>query len=295
MKECQLIYHAETQVLQCILHQAMTSDDLFQLFHCAKKQRHLFYMEKRIQRNGISLARNTQCFQNDVLSFMVETTPDPIPAWFKSIEIIYEDDLVLVVNKPAHMIVHSDGQNTTHTLNNCVQAYYNQRHITLPVRPIHRLDQDTTGLVMYCKLPFLQPYLDFLLQEKQIERIYKAWVKGSLTKESIVDQPIARDRHNAKKMRVSPSGAAAYTIMKPIKQIENATLVECHLKTGRTHQIRVHLAYLHHPILSDPLYGTKDPRIHRCALHAWKLCFVHPFYDKQIELVCDLPDDMNSL
>lgn len=292
MKECHISYDSTLQRLQIVLHNDMTSDELFQLFHISRKHRYQYYVEKRVQVQGNIITQNTPCKRDDKITLLLITEPSSIPVWNHPIDIIYEDELCLILNKPVSMIVHSDGQNTTHTLNNCVQAYYNKQGLSIPVRAIHRLDQETSGLIFYCKIPFFQPYFDHELEKKRIERIYLAWVCGDMKQAITVEQPIARDRHDAKKMRVSATGAYACTTFQPLQHKKAATLVECHLKTGRTHQVRVHLAYLHHPIIGDRLYGTKDSRIARCALHAYKLRFVHPIKDKSIEVVCEMKDDM---
>lgn len=292
-----ITYIKESQQLRFLIQNTLSSDQLLEHFFLSRKQRYIYYQQHRIQQNQNWITKNTQLHPQDEVR--IDVSPfeiTSIPSWHQEVKVCYEDDLFLIVDKPAGIIIHSDGVNTSHTLNNCIQAYYEEHHIQAPVRPIHRLDQETSGLVLYCKIPFLQPLLDHLLHEKKIERIYLAWVKGTIQeKKIIIDQPLARDRHQAKKMRVSAHGMDASTTVLPKKRNKNTTLVECHLKTGRTHQIRVHLAYLHHSILSDPLYGTKDSRINRCALHAWKIRIAHPLSGEMIEVISDLPNDMNHL
>lgn len=297
MNRYQMILQKEpVPSLTFMIQAPCSSGEILQELHISRKLRHRLFQEKRICVNASILSHHGQLQPYDVMEIFYPQEVERIPSWKQPLRISYEDDLFLIVQKPVGMLVHSDGINTSHTLNNCVQAYYDEQGLQLPVRPLHRLDYETSGLVIYCKLPFLQPYLDALLQEKQIERIYLAWVKGQLHEQAIlVDQPIARDRHNAKKMRISPNGAAARTWIYPKEERKNATLVECHLESGRTHQIRIHLAWLHHPILSDPLYGTKDSRIKRCALHAWKVRLYHPLLDETLEVCCELPEDMKQI
>lgn len=268
-------------------------DDLLHSFYLSKKTRYAYYQNHCIKKNGNIVKQSALLNPGDVVDIFFMQTHETIPSWNVPLDICYEDDLFLIVSKPAFMIVHSDGVNTSHTLNNCVQHYYHIKGINIPVRPIHRLDQDTSGLVMYVKIMFFLPLLDHMLQEKEIERIYLAWVSGDVSGKLTMDQSIGKDRHNAKKMRIHPHGLHAYTTAVPIQNAKNCTLLKCRIKTGRTHQIRIHLAYHSHPILSDPLYGTKDARIHRLALHAWKLRFYHPLLECMQDVTCDCPDDMD--
>ena len=176
------------------------------------------------------------------------------------LEVVYEDDFMLVVNKPVGMLIHPDGNVTNGTLGNLVAKYYMKKGIRTPVRHIHRLDRDTTGLVMYAKSEFFLPKLDKMLFKKEIQRYYYTMVDGIVGKEEgatgTIKAALARDRHNSKKFRVDEKeGKAAVTHYTVKKQLSRSTLLEVHLETGRTHQIRVHMAYIGHPILFDELYG----------------------------------------
>lgn len=270
-----------------------TIDRILQYFHVSRKQRTLLYqngaihVHKQKQRQNIELFTGDHVIIDTILSF------DRIVPWHEQLQIQYEDDLFLIVNKPCHILVHSDGTNTEHTLCNQVQAYFDTTNQACPVRPIHRLDMETTGLVLFCKLPFFQPMLDHMLEEKQIYREYDAIISGSTKfKNKDITYPIARDRHDAKKMRVSSQGKSAKTIVTTTMNKTQISVVHCQLQTGRTHQIRVHLAALGHPIVSDPLYGSIQKIMPRLALHASILSFYHPILQKQIQVTCPLPKDM---
>jgi len=294
MQDYDLQYTASLRLLNVTIKAHTDIDTFFSIYRISRKQRYRYYSQGCIRINDALVKQNRPLHQSDLLQITLPLEEEGIPAWSYPLSVCYEDDCFLIVSKPPGMIVHSDGVNTSHTLHNCVQDYYNRCNLHIPVRAIHRLDQETSGLVLYCKIPFFQAYMDELLAQKKIERSYLAWVTGSLPKTQItIEKPLAKDRHNAKKMRVHPHGRYACTIVTPKKYIQGATLAECRLKTGRTHQIRVHLADLGHPILSDPLYGQKDKRISRCALHAWKLRFYHPLEDTCKEVICPLSDDMN--
>lgn len=270
-----------------------TIDALLEAFIIPRKMRYLLYQRGCISINAMRILRNQGICEKDIIEIEMPMEEDTLVPWEQELQIVYEDALFLIVNKPVGILIHSDGINETKTLHNMVKAYYRKQKLSCPVRSIHRLDVETSGLVIYSKLPFFQPMLDQLLKEKKIQRIYLGIVGGTLPKKSQwIEKPVGRDRHNANKMGVFPTGVYAATKIILRKQLKDATLVECHLKTGRTHQIRVHLASIGHPLLSDPLYGNKDARIDRCALHAWKVQLYHPILQKQLEIKCEMPIDM---
>lgn len=273
-----------------------TMDALLETFMIPRKLRYQLYQKGCIYRNAICIQKNQAICEEDLIEIEMPMEEDGLIPWEQDLQVVYEDALFLIVDKPVGMLIHSDGINETRTLHNIVKAYYVRKNLPCPVRALHRLDVETSGLVIYCKLPFFQPMLDQLLQEKKIQRIYLGIVAGTMPKKPRwIEKPIGRDRHDAKKMGVFPSGAYAATKIIPRKQLKDATLVECHLKTGRTHQIRVHLASIGHPLLSDSLYGKKDARIDRCALHAWRVQLYHPILQKQIEVECEMPIDMLNI
>ena len=193
--------------------------------------------------------------------------------------------------------IHLLRQNKDYTLNNTyVSYYYQQTHQDLPIRYLHRLDRDTTGLVMFCKCALLQPYFDALIASKEIKKTYLAIIQGHLPKrEMTIDLPIGQDRHSKNKMCISKTGKDALTHFKEIKTKGNYTLIECQIETGRKHQIRVHLNSLHHPLIGDQLYGKSSPFINRMALHAYRLEFVHPLTYQTMIIECTLPKDMEKL
>lgn len=266
---------------------------LLEAFMIPRKMRYQLYQRGCICMNGMHILKNQEVCEKDKIEIEMPMEEDTLVSWEQELQIVYEDALFLIVNKPVGILIHSDGINETRTLHNMVKAYYRKQKLSCPVRAIHRLDVETSGLVIYCKLPFFQPMLDQLLMDKKIQRIYLGIAEGTMPKKpQWIEKPVGRDRHNAKKMGVYPSGAYAATKIIPRKQLKDATLVECHLKTGRTHQIRVHLASIGHPLLSDSLYGNKDACINRCALHAWRVQLYHPILQKQIEIECEMPIDM---
>lgn len=273
-----------------------TIETLLKSFHLSKKQRYLLCVKRQIEVNARTITQSIPLQPGDNVIIHLTSESDMIPAWNHPLQILYEDDVLLIVNKPSGMLVHSDGINTDHTLCNAVKAHYDHSHQQTLVRPIHRLDIDTSGLVLFSKQPFFQALLDAQLSSKLIHREYQAICEGVMEKSFWdIQKGIARDRHDAKKMRIDPKGKEARTQIRVISQYRDHALVTCQLFTGRTHQIRVHLASIHHPILADTLYGRKDPRISRCALHAYQLTFLHPLSRETICCSADMPEDMKSL
>ncbi len=220
------------------------------------------------------------------------------------IDIIYEDEYLVVVNKPADMIVHPAGKILSGTLVNAL-LYHCQDSLSGiggVIRPgiVHRLDKNTSGLMMVAKNDFAHLDLSNQIKEQQVTKKYLALVCSSMKDDSgIIDAPIGRSLKNRKKMAVTVEGKSreAITHFKVLKRFSGYTLVEATLRTGRTHQIRVHLAFIGHPIVGDQLYGHRRQglNISRQALHSYVLGFVHPASKKYMEFSTSLPQDMQEL
>ncbi len=220
------------------------------------------------------------------------------------IDIIYEDEYLVVVNKPADMIVHPAGKIRSGTLVNALLYHCKDSlsGIGGVVRPgiVHRLDKNTSGLMVVAKNDFAHLDLSNQIKEHQVTKKYLALVCSSLKDDSgIIDAPIGRSLKNRKKMAVTVEGKSRESIthFKVLKRFSGYTLVEATLRTGRTHQIRVHLAFIGHPIVGDQLYGHRRQRLNisRQALHSYVLGFVHPASKKYMEFSTSLPQDMQEL
>jgi 23S rRNA pseudouridine1911/1915/1917 synthase len=218
-----------------------------------------------------------------------------VPEWH-DVNILYEDDFCLVAGKPAGMPVHPAERGMGGTLANAVAWHYESTGQETAVRHIHRLDADTTGPVLYAKNELALTLLDEAMRRKKIGRVYIAFVQGRLKQARLrVEAPIGRDRHLSGKRRVSPNGDPAVTHVEVVERYRDATLVRLTLETGRTHQIRVHMSHLGHPLLGDTLYGGSSRRIGRQALHGETLTFPHPFGGEVIRVEAPWPDDLLRL
>ena len=228
----------------------------------------------------------------------IDVSPENI-----ELDIVYEDEALLVVNKPSGMVTHTAIGNYSGTLQNAL-LYYEPNLRKLPrAGIIHRLDKETSGILIVCKNLKSQFILSKLLQERKILKRYSAIVLGSLKSKVIIDKPIRRHRINRKKMIVDEIGKNAKTIIHATLFKEDVSVLDIEIITGRTHQIRVHLSDLGYPVLGDKLYGYKHGKLRKnrelheymgnfegIALHAYYLKFNHPFDDKDIEIEC-LPGD----
>ncbi|AWB47018.1 RluA family pseudouridine synthase [Paenibacillus sp. CAA11] len=214
--------------------------------------------------------------------------------------VLYEDDFCLVVHKPAGCKVHPDGEERKPTLAHAVAAHYAASGEQAAVRHIHRLDEYTSGPVLYAKNEFAQLKLDSAMARKEIHRVYIAIAQGEMKLGRMtIDAPIGRDRHHPKRRRVSPTGKPAVTHLECLEVLRGASLVRLQLETGRTHQIRVHMSHIGHPLLGDELYGGDPKRIRYQALHGEALEFVHPLTGEFISVndpwppvICELHDQL---
>lgn len=210
------------------------------------------------------------------------------------LDTVYEDDDVIVVNKPQGMVVHPSAGHPNHTLVNGLLHHSPLSTINGEFRPgiVHRIDKDTSGLLMVAKNDHAHQSLAAQLKAKTNEREYIALVHGVIKEnEGKIDAPIGRSLKDRKQQAVVPNGKAAVTHFKVLKRYQHYTLISCHLETGRTHQIRVHMKYINHPLAGDPLYGPRKTLPGNGQyLHAKTLGFVHPTTGEQMRFSAPLPD-----
>jgi 23S rRNA pseudouridine1911/1915/1917 synthase len=221
--------------------------------------------------------------------------PQEIP-----LDIVYEDDTVIVINKPAGLVVHPGSGNWDGTLLNALLQHAPGLEGVPRAGIVHRLDKDTSGLLVVAKTITAQTHLVRQLQAHTVAREYSAAVHGRVERDGTVDAPIGRHPVSRTRMAVVARGKPAVTHYHVAARYRDATLLECRLETGRTHQIRVHLASIGHPLIGDPVYGPRaarrEPgRFHRQALHARKLAFVHPATGRTMSCEAALPADILEL
>jgi 23S rRNA pseudouridine1911/1915/1917 synthase len=267
-----------------------------ELIGVPKKLLHELRMEKGIKLNGADVNWQTQvkkndrlyikCFKDEVFGVIPEQ---------KVIHVLYEDEHLLIVNKPTGIDTHPTDSNQLGTLANGVAYHWQLLGIQAKVRHIHRLDRDTSGTIVFAKHSLASSLLDGMLERREIKRTYLAYSDGVIRKmKGTIREPIGRDRHHSTRRRVSPTGQKAvthYDVMQ-VFQESKVTKVRLQLDTGRTHQIRVHMSHIGHPLLGDFLYGGSTKLLPHQALHAAHITFSHPITKEDIVVEAPLPNDL---
>ncbi|RSL31294.1 RluA family pseudouridine synthase [Salibacterium salarium] len=257
--------------------------------------------EERILVNGQAVKSNYILQETDTVTVTPEEEDTELKAENITLDIRYEDDDIIVVNKPRGMVVHPAPGHSSGTLVNALLYHCETlSSINGEWRPgiVHRIDKDTSGLLVAAKNDNAHLHLSEQLQDKRIERVYQAIVHESIPHDTgTIEAPIGRDPKDRQKMTVTEKNAKdAVTHFNVVERFDEYTYVECRLDTGRTHQIRVHMKYIGHPLAGDPKYGrTKTLSISGQALHSGELVFVHPGKETKMEMTAPLPEDMAEL
>ena len=246
--------------------------------------------------NDIKVKDSYKVKENDYITIeALEETTDILPENIP-LDIYYEDDDLIVVNKPSGMVVHPAPGNYTGTLVNALIYHTNNlSKVNTNIRPgiVHRIDADTSGLLLVAKNDKSHNILAEAIQKKEVVREYIALVEGIIMEDTAtIDAPIGRDKNNRKKMTVTIENSKdAVTHIRVLERYKDSTLIRCKLETGRTHQIRVHLSYIGHPVVNDPVYGYKKliDKDFGQMLHAEKLGFVHPTTKEYMEFIAEPP------
>lgn len=214
-----------------------------------------------------------------------------------SLDIIFEDVDLLILNKPPGIPVHPTESGQTGTLANGVAYHLQQQNLVTKVRPVHRLDQNTSGVIVFAKNQYAHQHLDNQLRNQDLKREYLGVVEGNIGEEHrCLDLPIGRQPNHPTKRMVTPKGEPAVTHLEVVERLDRATVVLLRLETGRTHQIRVHLSHIGHPLLGDRLYGSQNRAlIRRQALHALRLSLIHPGSRELMVFEAPLPEDISQL
>lgn len=265
---------------------------------------------KRIFKNGVPAYVTAILDINDIvtidLNFDEET--DNIESINHKLDIIYEDDYMLIINKEAGYPIHPSNMHHDDTISNFVKYYFETNNIKRKIRPVNRLDKDTSGITIFAKSDYIQDMLIKQMKENIFKKEYLAITEGIFTeKEGLISAPIARKYGSIIEREINfnedPSLGIDYkpypaeTLYKVIaeNQKDNLSLVNYTLLTGRTHQIRLHSKYKGAPLLGDYLYNKESDLISRQALHSFKITFIHPITKKPLEFTAKLPDDMENI
>lgn len=251
------------------------------------------YTSAQVKPGDLVEARMQRESSDDIL-------PEPLP-----IDVLYEDDHLLVVNKAAGMIVHPTHGHYTGTLANAVVHYWQTRGERVRFRPIHRLDQHTSGVLAIAKNPYVHQHVSEQMKRWTVDKSYVAFVHGAPEPEAgAIDAPIDRDRDDPHVRVVTADGYPARTLYATVRRYAAASAVRLRLETGRTHQIRVHMKHIGCPLIGDPMYGPDEPTdarrhthslLNRQALHAERLAFVHPASGERVVFDAPMPADLTEL
>jgi len=255
------------------------------------KIEHGFYL------NGIQVFSTTRVKTGDKLIIISEEEgsesilPQEIP-----LNIVYEDENLLVLNKPAGMAVHPTKGHYLNTLANGVVHYWQQQNLNYRFRPVNRLDLDTSGLVVIAKSQYAHQQLSLQLLSRNMKRYYLAFISGEMPElNGTIDLPILKDPNHPVKRIIDVTGQKALTFYNTVANWGDYSLVNIHLATGRTHQIRIHFSALNHPLLGDIMYGGKELcDFQRQALHAYRVEFFHPLNKNYLSFTIPLPDDFQN-
>lgn len=257
---------------------------------------------KKIFLNGSETYLDMIISDKDIITVIIDFQEDNsnIVATTMNLNILYEDEVLLIIDKPAGIPVHPSILHFDNSLSNGVKYYFDTINLHKKIRPVNRLDRNTSGIVVFAKNEYVQDLLSKQMQNKIFQKNYIAICEGSFeNKSGTVNAPIARKENSIIERCVSPSGDVAITHYNVLKefQIDKKQFSELYicLETGRTHQIRVHLAYLGHPIIGDSLYGHESPLIGRQALHSCRVEFIHPILKQKIVINSNIPDDILNI
>ena len=257
---------------------------------------------KRIE-NGI-LVNNKLCYvnqivyENDAVIVTVETEDEKsenIPFCDIPLNIVYEDEDLLVIDKDGGIPTHPSLNNYDISVAGAVMNYYKKQNINFVFRPVNRLDKGTSGLMIVAKNPYIHELLKRQMHSGDFLREYLAIVCGVVNNNGIINEPIFREDNSIIKRVVDVRGVNAITHYESIKVYNDKTLIKLRLETGRTHQIRVHMAYIGHSLYGDFLYGKEADNLKRPALHSYKIVLKHPITNERLEFISPLKDDMKNI
>lgn len=259
--------------------------------------RHLTKVENRITVNGVWEFVNKPLQEDDILEtfFEEEESSENIVPVEMALDIVYEDEDILVINKGANLPVHPTKGYEDRNLASGVMFYYKKQGIPFVFRGINRIDKNTTGLIIVAKNMLSGAILGESMKRREIRRTYLAVAEGKIPEKGIIDLPIARKKDSFVERCIDEEGMHAVTHYKRLYYANGHSLAEIHLETGRTHQIRLHMKAIGHPLPGDGLYNPNFAVIDRQGLHSWKLEFLHPITKVPLCFEQEMPEDMKRV
>lgn len=254
---------------------------------------------KSIFLNGLSVPIYHNISGGDVLEIIENFKEDNSNVVANSnidFKILYEDDFLLIVDKPSNLAVHPSILHYEDSLSNGIKFYFDKIGLKKKIRPVNRLDRDTSGIVIFAKSEYVQECLVKQMKQKIFKKKYFAFLEGLISEDfGTINACISRKADSIIEREVCSDGEVAISHFRVIDRFNNITWVEFSLETGRTHQLRVHSKYIGHPIIGDFLYGGESDLISRQALHAYEVSFIHPITKKTLVIRSKLPEDMSKI
>lgn len=252
------------------------------------------YKKKHIYINGKAGKRKERLKSGDIVSLFIEEEKNDFKHQKMGLNIIYEDYDLLIINKEPFIVVHPTKSHEENTLSNGIAYYFHEKGINRKIRFVNRLDMNTSGILIVAKNAFSHQQLSLQFEDNQVKKRYKALVKGVVENdEGYIDIPIGNEEGDIER-KANSGGKESITRYKVIERYGIASLLDIELLTGRTHQIRVHLNYIGHPIIGDTLYDEECIYINRQALHSYYLKIKGPRTCEDIQLICELPEDIKE-
>lgn len=269
---------------------------LSEKLHFSKRLMRKLEMQDRVLVNGKPVRLNKSVFAEDLITVMFGDEQDEYDAVDIPIDVLHEDDDLLIVNKPPYIVVHPTKSHFNNTIANGVAYYYESQGVKRKVRFVNRLDMNTSGIVIIAKNAYVHNELSKQLRINRIEKRYYAVVEGVVDEDKgTVNEPICRLNDDDVIRVVSSEGKESITHYEVIERYMDASLLRLSLDTGRTHQIRVHMKHIGHPVIGDVLYGNESGLIGRQALHCYEMRFMHPISKEMLTVKAPVPEDMNEL
>lgn len=267
-------------------------------FNISNRLRTKLINNKKIYLNNLICDTRSKLSLNDTITidFNYEEDNSNIQPTKMNLKILYEDEWFLAVDKPNNIPSHPSRSHYSDSLSNGIRYYFDSINLKKIIRPINRLDLNTSGVMLFAKCEYIQECFIEQMKQNIFQKEYLCIVDGNLPKKSgTIDLPISRKSGSIIEREINKNGKPSITYYEVIKDFPNYSLLKCKLETGRTHQIRVHMSAISHPILGDTLYGNPSNLISRQALHSYKIKFIHPISKESISIISSIPSDMYKL